>query len=195
MAGDELNAILAERIDYGPSLAVLRIIPNGWEVPNFKPGQYTTLGVLGSTPRCSGSDPDKTPIADPTKLLKRAYSIASAPHEKNYVEFNIALVKGGLFTPRLWNLKVGDPLFLGPKITGTFTMDPVPKDKNIVFIGTGTGLGPFMSMIYGNIETLGSRKFAVLHGVRTSQELCYRGELAALARMSSNFAYLPIISR
>src|SRR3989338_7779443 len=98
---DELNAILAERIDFGPALAIFRVIPKGWDIPNFKPGQYSTLGVYGSTARAAGCEPDKTPIADPTKILKRAYSIASAPSEKNYVEFNIALVRQGLFTPRL----------------------------------------------------------------------------------------------
>lgn len=192
---DELNAVLAERIDYGSALAIFRVIPKGWDIPNFKPGQYSTLGVYASTARAVGCEPDKTPIADPTKLLKRAYSIASAPSEKNYVEFNIALVRQGLFTPRLWSLKVGDSLFMGPKITGTFIMDSVPEDKNVVFVGTGTGLGPFMSMISDSFKAGSNRHFAVFHGVRTSQELAYRGELINLARFHPNFHYFPIISR
>lgn len=189
------NAKLAERIDYGPALSVFRVVPDTQAIPNFKPGQFATLGLTGTHARIDRAQPEAKPPVDPAKLIVRAYSIASPPIEKEYIEFNITMVPAGTFTPRLWNLKVGDPLFLGLKITGGFVMDEVPNDKNIVLIGTGTGLAPYMSMIKTFLKPDMQRHITIFHGVRTSQDLAYRSELELTARLNNKFHYFPIISR
>lgn len=190
----KLNAMLADRIDLGSELTIFRVVPNDWQIPDFKPGQFATLGLFGNAPRYPSSLPEKeTP--PPDKLIRRAYSIASSPLNKDYLEFYLVLVKEGVLTPRLWNLKVGDPLFLGEKITGQFTMDAVPKDQHLVFVATGTGLAPYLSMLHTYLKADQKRKFAVFHGVRVSQDLSYRSELVALGRICPNFSYFPIISR
>ncbi|EKD42101.1 MAG: hypothetical protein ACD_73C00330G0002 [uncultured bacterium] len=190
-----LNAKLGERIDFGPQLAIFRVVPDKEMIPDFKPGQFTTLGLPGTHPRCEGAKPELNPPKDPSKLILRAYSIASPPFEKDFMEFIITLVSEGTLTPRLWNLKAGDPLFLGPKITGGFIMNEVPDDKNIVFIATGTGIAPYTSMIKTFLSAKMKRHLSVFHGVRTSQDLVYRSELTALAHINEFFHYFPIISR
>lgn len=194
MAEQNLNAIVRDRIDYGPELSNFRIVPDDWELPDFKPGQFATLGLLGGTPRCPGSEPDKKawPL---DKLIRRAYSIASSPLIKEYLEFNIVLVKEGVLTPRLWNLKVGDRIFLGQKITGQFTMESVPEGAHVVYIATGTGIAPYISMLNTFLRVGQTRKVAVFHGVRASQDLCYRSELTTMEKIAPNFSYHPIISR
>lgn len=190
----ELNATISDRINYGPEVANFRIVPDGWELPDFKPGQFATLGLFGGAPRCAGSEPDKKAWpAD--KIIRRAYSIASSPLIRDYLEFNIVLVKEGVLTPRIWNLKVGDKIFLGGKITGQFTMDEVPPDAHVVFIATGTGIAPYMSMLGTFLKGGQKRRFALFHGVRTSQDLCYRSECLTLQQVCDNFSYHPIISR
>lgn len=186
---------ISERIDFGPESAILRVIPDKGAVPDFKPGQFAVLGLPGSTPRCEGAEAEKNPPKDPTKLIRRAYSIASSPLNKNYLEFYLVLVRYGALTPRLWTLKTGDSIWLGPKMSGTFTMDDVPEDKNVVFIGTGTGLAPYVSMLYTFFKPNQKRKFAIFHGARVSQDLAYRSELDNMQRFSPQFSYLPIISR
>lgn len=189
----ELNAIVTQRIDFAPGLMVLRVAPDGWELPDFKPGQFGVLGLPASAPRSSDSEPEPVEYAADA-FIRRAYSIASASHEKEFLEFYIVQVKSGQLTPRLFALNVGDRVFLGPKITGMFTLDEVAVDQNCIFIGTGTGLAPYMSMIRTHLEANEPRKFAVLHGARNSWDLGYRTELFQMQRLTTNFAYYPVIT-
>ena len=192
MANTELNARLIQKIMVSPTLAIMRFVPEGWELPDFKAGQYGVLGLPYSAPRIPTADP--LPYDEPDKLIKRAYSVASSPEVKEYVEFYIALVESGELTPRLFALEPGDKVWLGKKFTGMFTLAEVPQDKNVVFIATGTGLAPYMSMIRTDLQCNVERKFAVLHGARHSWDLGYRSELNGFKRLCSNFEYLPIIS-
>ena len=160
----------------------------------FKPGQFAVLGLPGSAPRVATADLEQPP-AEPDKLIRRAYSIASASVERRYVEFFITLVNSGSLTPRLFNLKHGGKVFLGPKASGTFTLDRTPPGKTAVLIATGTGLAPYVSMLRTLLATETQRKFVVLHGARYSWDLGYRGELESLARLRPNFTYIPSITR
>ena len=99
----ELNAIIEQRIEVAPGLVKFRVIPDGWELPDFTPGQFTVLGLPGSAPRVRIADQEEPP-ADPERLIRRAYSIASSSKAKQYLEFYIALVYSGALTPRLLHL-------------------------------------------------------------------------------------------
>ena len=190
----KLNAVVSQRIEVSPYLIILRVVPDGWELPGFIPGQYTVLGLPGDAPRYKFSNPEeKTPDQD--KLIRRAYSIASSSVEHEYVEFYITLVSSGSLTPRLFALNIGDKLLMSPKSTGLFTLSDLPDNVNVVLIATGTGLAPYMSMIRTDLECGSDSRFAVLHGSRHSWDLGYRSELITMQRLCSNLIYLPIISR
>jgi ferredoxin--NADP+ reductase len=191
MAENKLNAVLTQKIMVSPTLAIMRFVPEGWDLPDFKPGQYGVLGLPYSAKRIPTAD--KLPMKDPGKIIKRAYSVASSSVVKEYVEFYIALVESGELTPRLFALEPGDKVWLSSKFTGMFTLAEVPDRKNILFIATGTGLAPYMSMIRTNLECNSERKFAVIHGARHSWDLGYRSELNGFKRLCSNFEYIPII--
>ena len=188
----ELNAIVTQRIDFAPGLLILRVAPDGWALPKFTPGQFSVLGLQASAPRVADASPED-PIPAPDAFIRRAYSIASSSNETDYLEFYIAQAKSGALTPRLFALNVGDRVFLSPKATGMFTLDQIPGDQNLIFIGTGTGLAPYMSMIRTHVEANEPRKFFVLHGARNSWDLGYRTELFYLQRFAKNFTYLPTI--
>ena len=194
MAAKELNSIVAQRIEISPHLIKLRIVPDGWELPEFKPGQYGTLGLPGSAPRCASAVEEESPAEDLEKIIMRAYSIASSSRTKEYLEFYIGLVHSGSLSPRLLNLKVGDRLFCGPKFKGMFTLSQVPEDFNAVLIATGTGVAPYMSMIRTEIAQKLKRKLAVFHGAYHSVDLGYHSELSTLADMSDQFLYIPTLS-
>lgn len=188
-----LNAKVVQRIEVSPGLIILGVAPDGWSLPSFEPGQFAVLGLPGRAVRCNLATVEEADV-DPDKLIKRAYSIASSSQEKKYLEFYVSLVPSGPLTPRLFALQPGDPLWLGPKITGLFTLDDVPADQQIVMIATGTGLAPYMSMLRTHSEC-GDRRIAVLHGARHSWELGYRSELSLLAHRRPTVTYTPIISR
>jgi ferredoxin/flavodoxin---NADP+ reductase len=186
-----LNAKLIHRQEVAPGLVILRVAPDGWELPSFKAGQFAVLGLPAEAPRTPGSLPDESKDA----FLRRAYSVSSSSMERQYLEFYIVEVKSGALTPRLLALKVGDPLWMGPKLTGMFTLDQVDPGKNVVFIATGTGLAPYVSMLRTHLDAEPARRFAVIHGARYARDLGYREELFHLQRDHANFTYLPVITR
>lgn len=193
MAEVAFNARVAQRVDVASGLMILRVQPEGWPLPPFKAGQYTVLGLPASAPRAPLTD-EEPPAADPSKLVRRAYSIASSSEEGDYLEFYITLVRSGGLTPRLFALNPGDPLWLSPKMVGMFTLDQIPPNQKIALIATGTGLAPYMSMLRTHLATIGEGRLAVIHGARHSWDLGYRAELQTMKRLCPRFSYVPILS-
>lgn len=190
---DAYNATVIGREEINAQLVILRVRPDK-EMFDFKPGQFAVLGALGSAPRVPEATPEE-PLPEPDKMIRRAYSIASSSLEKRYIEFYITLITSGGLTPRLFALKHGDRIFLGPKASGIFTLDKVAPEKAAVLVATGTGLAPYVSMLRTLLVDHEHRKFVVLHGARYSYDLGYRGELESLARLRPNFTYIPSITR
>lgn len=189
-----MNAVISQRIDITPELIILRVVPVGWELPEFRAGQFTVLGLPPSAPRSDLSDPEEKP-PDPGKLIRRSYSIASSSVLKEYIEFYITLVRSGELTPRLFALRPGDSLWMGKKFTGVFRLSDAPEDVDIVMLATGTGLAPYMSMLRTHLKANASRRTLLIHGARHSWDLGYRSELNSLARLVDNFTYVPLVSR
>lgn len=194
MNQSELNAVITLRNEVSPWLSIVQVVPDGWTFPDYLPGQYTTLGLFGSAPRCALAEAEPTPPpAD--KLIRRAYSLVSSPLNREYMEFYLNLVPGGVLTPRLFTLKIGDRIWLSQRVTGSFTFDSVPEDANVVLIANGSGLAPYISMLTTHLRFLTQRRVAVMHGVRHSCDLAYRSILTTMTHLRTNFTYLPIISR
>jgi ferredoxin--NADP+ reductase len=193
MALNELNAVLGQKIEVAPGLIIIRILPKGWQLPVFTPGQYTVLGLFGSALRYMYSEPEPKP-SPPDKLIKRAYSIASSSMEKQYIEVYVRLVTTGSLTPRLFALNIGDKLWLFSKAKGMFTMAQVPQAQNIILFATGTGVAPYMSMLRSQVINQESRKYAVVHSAWNSWDLGYQSELLTIERFCPNFYYMPVIS-
>lgn len=188
----ELNGIVTQVLQVSPIMKIFRIAPDGWELPDFKAGQFVALSLPGSAPRCAEATEEFEP-AEPDKMIKRAYSIASSSQSKEFVEFYITLVHSGALTPRLFALKIGDKIGLGEKFVGMFTLDQVPDDKNIVLVATGTGVAPYMSMLRSDaLHRKGT--ITVIHGAANSWDLGYSSELHLLQSITSNLKYVPTIT-
>ncbi len=171
------NAVVIYNQRVNENLFILRVQPVGSLLPDFKPGQFATLGLPSNK-----------------KWIRRAYSIASPVKEKNFLEFYIVKVTDGRLTVQLHAMKPGDSLWLGPKPAGHFTLDPVERDKDLWLIATGTGLGPYMSMIR-SIDLGKRQKTTLIHGVRYSEDLGYFEELKTLSQEREGLTYIPIVSR
>ena len=193
----QYNAVVLKRIEVTPQLIILQVRPDDG-VKDFKPGQFSVLGLFREAPRVAEADPEEVPEEKRKTLVRRAYSISSGSQRKEYLEFYISLVYSGELTPRLLALQPEDRLFVGPKMAGVFTLDKAPVDKNILLVATGTGLAPYVSM--ARTLSLGEggcpiRPLAVLHGASYSWDLGYRAELEGLNAQCERFHYLPIVSR
>lgn len=190
----ELNAVITRRIDIAPGIWIIYVTPDGWSLRQFEAGQYTTLGLPGYFPRCDGKE-DNPPLKDEQQLIRRQYSIASSPDERNHLEFYMVLVEEGGLSPRLFKLHEEERLWLSKRIAGTFVLSRAPDDANLVFIATGTGISPYMSMLRTTLGPNHGRRIALMHGVRHSTDLGYEEELRSMERLYRHFLYIPTISR
>jgi ferredoxin-NADP reductase len=139
----------------------------------FRAGQF----VLWDIP-----DVDKPEAIEP-----RAYSIASPPSEDSELTFVLDAKEGGRATRYVWEmLKEGDPVRIqGP--FGGMQLDTATR-KNYVFIATGSGLAPFLSMIRSALEQEGEiRPMDLFFCVRYREHLFWEEKLLALARRHPNF--------
>jgi ferredoxin--NADP+ reductase len=172
------NATLIRREDQGPDLASFWVRLAG-EPIHFEPGQYLTIGVVVDG-----------------KLLQRPYSVASAPQVSGTegYEFYVRLVPVIRFTTALWRLPVGHGMrIIGPK--GRFLLEPDDRRTHL-YVSTGTGVAPFISMIRDTRLRGDKRRTVVLHGCSFQDELGYRSYLEDLERDGSYpLTYVPTISR
>jgi ferredoxin--NADP+ reductase len=104
--------------------------------------------------------------------LARAYSVASAAYEE-HLEFLSIKVHDGPLTSRLQHLKVGDPVLVGKKPTGTLVLTDLRPGRNAYLFATGTGLAPFMSLIRDPELYAKFDRVVLVHGVRYVSELAY----------------------
>ena len=111
MVEREPNAVVTQRIEVTPDLIKLRVVPDGWNLPDFVPGQFITVGLTGHAPRAERAGVEETPPKNPDKYIMRAYSVASSSVAREYVELYVGLVSTGQLSPRLLALKPGDKLF------------------------------------------------------------------------------------
>lgn len=191
-----IPARLVSKVDLADGLAIITILLDR-ELP-FRPGQHVTLWLTHRR-----------------RTIPRPYSIASSPSQPGRLEFYLNLVAEGQMTPSLWDpdvilaleaqdgqtsIAVGGP-------QGRFCLN-TDDPRDLVFIASGTGLAPFMSMIRKlnedsrNATDFHPRRIYLVHGVSHSAHLGFRGELEELAaatirnsRRRFALIYLPTVSR
>ncbi len=177
-------------------LMVMRFVPSDGEVPQYKAGQFITIG--------------HTVKSENDKIIRRAYSIASHPENRKYVELFIRWVRKpvpGRLTTELFNVKEGDEIgWLKPTgqalLVNETLPDGSPDNRRIVCVGGGTGIAPFVSMAQHLHASSDKREIVVLHGASYVDELAYKNlftklEYDSLDRGKDkwNFRYRAAISR
>jgi len=104
--------------------------------------------------------------------VQRDYSLVNSPENEN-LRLCIRRLENGRMTDYLYTCPQHTPIDIrGP--LGYFTYRPA--DVPAVFVATGTGVAPFVSMAGSGV-----REFTLLHGVRTPEERYYADTLRRAA--------------
>lgn len=131
---------------------------------SFVAGQYARLGLP--------SEHD---------VIWRAYSMVSAPHEDS-LEFYGILVPGGRFTSLVKELKPGAGLLIEKQPYGFMTADRFENGEELWMLATGTGIGPFISILRDPYTWQKFGKLILVHCVRHANEFAYQEQLLQLAK-------------
>lgn len=171
---EDFSGTVSRIHDLTPTIKGIWIKLDAADGIHFQAGQYINLELPG-------------------ELGSRAFSIASAPNDKNEIELNVRIVPGGLGTQYIHEqLKEGDAI----TISGPYGRFFIRKsaDMPVIFMAGGSGLSSPRSMILDLFAEGFTKNMTLIYGQRTRDELYYHDEFLALEQSHENFHYVPALS-
>lgn len=148
------------------------------KVAPFQAGQFTklALGING-------------------ERVERPYSFINAPGDQP-LEFYFILVPGGPLTQRLAALEVGNSVWVSAHAAGFLTLSEVPEATHLWLLSTGTGIGPFLSILKTEVPWQRFDRVVLAHAVRHVDELAYGETIRGFSqRHNEQFRFVPFVSR
>ncbi|WP_067539235.1 2Fe-2S iron-sulfur cluster-binding protein [Nocardia crassostreae] len=155
-----IDVVVDRVVEETPRCRTLRVRRrDGGELPYFMAGQYIGVDVAGTT---------------------RPYAISSSPVALDGYDITVAAVAGGRVSGHLLEIAgAGDQLAItGPM--GSFFHNPLFHGEDVVFLAGGSGVTPAMSMIREIVDRGLDRRFHLIYGARTAEDILFRAELDAI---------------
>ncbi len=165
--------------DEAPCVRTFRMgDPGGGTLPfEYLPGQFLDLTV-----------------AIDVKPVKRSYTIASSPVERDYVEITVKREAQGVVSGYLHDkVKEGDELQISAP-SGRFTFTGI-EANSIVLIGGGVGITPLMSVIRYLTARGWQGEIVLLYCFREPRDFIFREELEYLQRRNPNLRVIAAATR
>lgn len=123
----------------------------------------------------------------------RAFSIANAPHDDEFVELHIRFVEGGLFTDQVFHSMKEKAMWRVRGPLGTFFLRE-DSDRPAILIGGGTGFAPVKGILEHAFEIGIDKPLNLYWGVRARRDL-YLDELPKQwLKQHPHFSYTPVLS-
>lgn len=171
------EAKVVKRIDWNDHLFSLRFSCD--DFPLMKAGQFTKIGLLQSE----------------GKVLSRPYSLVNGP-DANELEIIAVPVEAGSLSPQLHRLNQGDSIQVMSPATGFLILDEVPTSETLVLLATGTGVGPFLSILQTQQAWKSYANIILVYAVRYCHDLAYLNLIRSWQNtFPDRFHFVPVVSR
>lgn len=171
-----LDATIVKRIDWNDHLFSLVCSCAGF--PGFTPGQFTKFGVVRDG-----------------KVISRPYSLVNS-NDNPELEIIAVPVEEGVLSPKLHTMQPGDEIKVMAPATGFLVLDEVPDSQNLWMLATGTGVGPFLSILAGAEAWQRFEQITLVYAVRHANDLAYLDDIQRwLHAYPQRFSFIPIVSR
>ena len=129
------------------------------------------------------------------ECVARPYSFVNEPGAAP-LEFYYAIVEGGPLSPRLSPLAAGHKGLVAPVAAGFLVLSEVPDAENLWLIATGTGIGPFLSILRTATPWKRYQRIVLVHAARHAGELAYGAVVEAISKAhAGQFSFTSITSR
>jgi ferredoxin--NADP+ reductase len=122
----------------------------------FTAGQFSRIGLFN----------------DQQQIIWRPYSILTSEQD-SCLEYYSVIVPSGEFTQMLKMINVSDRICLDEVSYGFLVLNRLLPGKHLWLLSTGTGLSPFISMLYDINLWSSYDKVVLVHCVRYAKELAY----------------------
>ncbi len=170
-----LTGKVAETKQWSPELFSLKIRTKQL---NFQAGQFVNIGL-----EING------------KIISRPYSLVNSPQD-SLLEIHFNNVTNGNLSPKLADLIVNDVIQVSDHANGLLILDEVPVVSNLWLLATGTGIGPFLSILKTTQPWSRFRKIVLLYSVKTLNMFAYHADIEALKlQHPEQFIFASLITR
>ena len=170
-----LNGIVEENTRLNERLTSLKIKA---PLDGFQPGQFVRIGL-----EIDG------------EVVARPYSLVNTPAEPS-LEIYFNIVEQGPLSPKLFALQQGDEVLVAANPAGFLTLNEVPECKHLWMIATGTGVGPFLSMLKSGEAWSRFERVILCYSVRSKDELAYTETIRILSEQhGKQFRFIPLVTR
>ena len=146
--------------------------------PTFVAGQFIRIGMDVGEER-----------------IGRPYSLVNPPHAR-LLEIFFNIVPEGPLSGERAALEVGDRVWLTDAANGLLTLSEVPQHaRDLWMLATGTGVGPFLSILQTDEPWQRFDRVVLGYGVRHACNLGYRELIEALQQAHpERFRFVPLIT-
>ncbi len=124
---------------------------------------------------------------------RRAFSIANAPHDAEFLQLHIRVIPGGVFSVYVANEMQEKAILRLEGPFGNFFLRE-DSDKPVIFVAGGTGFAPVKGIIEHMLHNNIKREIILYRGARVAEDL-YMNELCEKwAEFTPHLTYIPVIS-
>lgn len=170
-----LNAKIIDKKMWAEDLISLRLKT---EPLDFAAGQFVVIGLEHND-----------------AIISRPYSLVNSPDD-DYLEIHFNKVDDGEFSTLLTALEPDDPILVSNRPSGLLTLDETPDASELWLFATGTGIGPFISLLKTAGPWQRFEKIVVGYSVKSLDDMAYRDEFEAMKlRHPEQFVFIPFVTR